>query len=103
MGWAVLQVCVGSWVLIDWEVQCVLGGPWTLTGWAAQLAGGVVEELQSFCCEQPAQEHWETGMLVLPVPFCEPRASPHLVFEVNSMHVPGHHPIPHGSGTHLQP
>lgn len=47
-----LPLCVGSWVLVDWEVQWIHGGPWALTGWAAQQAGGVVEELlQSFCCE----------------------------------------------------
>lgn len=99
-----LPLCVGSWVLVDWEVQWIHGGPWALTGWAAQQAGGVVEELlQSFCCEQPPQEHWEAGMLVLPVPLCEPHAPPYLFFGVNRVHVPMHHPTPHGSGTHLQP
>lgn len=39
-------------ILGDWEAQWIHGGPWALTGWAAQLAGGVVEELQSLCCEQ---------------------------------------------------
>lgn len=70
MGWAVLQVSVGSWVLVDWEAQWICGGPWAQTGWAAQLAGGVVEELQSFCSEQNIgnQEYWEIGMLVLPMP-----------------------------------
>lgn len=62
----------------------------------------MVQELQSFWCEQP-QEYWDTGMLVLPVPLCEPRAPPHLVFGVNRVHAPGHHPAPHGSDTHLQP
>lgn len=99
-----LQVCVGSWVLIDWKAQWIHGGPQALTGWAAQQAGGVVEELQSFCCEQPPQlECRETGMLVLPVPLCEPCGPPHLVFGINRVHAPGHHPTPHGSGTHLQP
>lgn len=64
----------------------------------------MVEELQSFCSEQPPQQYWETGMLVLPVmPLCEARAPPHLVFGVNRVHAPGHRPTPHGSGTHLQP
>lgn len=63
----------------------------------------MVEELQSFCCEQPPQKHWETGMLVLPVPLCEPDAPLHLLFGVNRVHAPSHHPTPHGSSTHLQP
>lgn len=90
-------------MLVDWKAQWFLGGPWAFTGWAAQQAGGVVEELQSCCCEQPPQEYWETGMLVLPVPLCEPHAPSHLVFGVRRAHAPGHHPTPQGSSTHLQP